>query len=271
MDRATHRWGGHTVRAVCRNELVGGLPPPALPRTLGDAASSRVPPSRVPPAQRAHRPLFTRHLSLRPQGAPLCPVCLSLSSRIPSSSFRRAELSARPLEKIVPSCPSCLKHPLSKRIPSPRSGFHAFQCRKQLSEIVVIVRRFLFSSSFVSRFVPFVSQKRPEIFFQSLENRRKIFPIIGKTAPNFPTIGNIFSNHWKTFAPPGRARLRPGRLHPVRPRPRRSAVLPVLRPPPASQSPLARQDAAPPEAKRRPCRKFRVSSGGAASSRAKAA
>ena len=78
----------------------------------------------------------------------------------------------------------------------------------------------------------------------------------------------IFSNHWKTFAAPGRARLRPGRLHPVRPRPRRGAALPVLRPPPASQSPLARQDAAPPEAKRRPCRKFRVPSGGAAASRA---
>ena len=40
------------------------------------------------------------------------------------------------------------------------------------------------------------------IFFQSLENHRKIFPIIGKTAPIFPTIGNFFSNHWKTPPPP---------------------------------------------------------------------
>ena len=39
-------------------------------------------------------------------------------------------------------------------------------------------------------------------FFQSLENSRKNFPIIGKTAPIFPTIGNIFSNHWKTFPLP---------------------------------------------------------------------
>jgi hypothetical protein len=37
-----------------------------------------------------------------------------------------------------------------------------------------------------------------ENFFQSLENCRKIFPIIGKIGPFFPTIGNFFSNHWKT-------------------------------------------------------------------------
>ncbi|MBR3581911.1 MAG: hypothetical protein IKO01_00535 [Kiritimatiellae bacterium] len=40
--------------------------------------------------------------------------------------------------------------------------------------------------------------KIAEIFFQSLENIRKFFPIIGKTGPIFPTIGNFFSNHWKT-------------------------------------------------------------------------
>ena len=38
-----------------------------------------------------------------------------------------------------------------------------------------------------------------ENFFQSLENCRKIFPIIGKIGQNFPTIGNFFSNHWKTI------------------------------------------------------------------------
>jgi hypothetical protein len=37
-----------------------------------------------------------------------------------------------------------------------------------------------------------------ENFFQSLENGREIFPIIGKIAPFFPTIGQFFSNHWKT-------------------------------------------------------------------------
>jgi hypothetical protein len=31
-----------------------------------------------------------------------------------------------------------------------------------------------------------------------LENARKIFSIIGKIGKNFPTIGKIFSNHWKT-------------------------------------------------------------------------
>jgi hypothetical protein len=34
-------------------------------------------------------------------------------------------------------------------------------------------------------------------FFQSLENLRKNFPIIGKIGPVFPTIGKKFSNRWK--------------------------------------------------------------------------
>ncbi|MBR6020794.1 MAG: hypothetical protein IK066_00075, partial [Kiritimatiellae bacterium] len=34
----------------------------------------------------------------------------------------------------------------------------------------------------------------PKNFFQSLENLRKIFPIVGKTGQNFPTIGNIFGS-----------------------------------------------------------------------------
>ena len=60
-----------------------------------------------------------------------------------------------------------------------------------------------------------------ENFFQSLENARKFFPIIGKTGPvfqpletffpiigklrrSFPTIGKKFSNHWKIRPfPPG--------------------------------------------------------------------
>ncbi len=42
-------------------------------------------------------------------------------------------------------------------------------------------------------------------FFQSLETRREFFPIIGKNGRIFPTIGNFFSNHWKTSA---RARAR---------------------------------------------------------------
>ncbi|MBR4252141.1 MAG: hypothetical protein IKQ15_07590 [Kiritimatiellae bacterium] len=37
-------------------------------------------------------------------------------------------------------------------------------------------------------------------FFQSLENGRKIFPIIGKNGRIFPTIGKKFSNHWKKRA-----------------------------------------------------------------------
>ncbi|MBR4190901.1 MAG: hypothetical protein IKQ55_13200, partial [Kiritimatiellae bacterium] len=41
--------------------------------------------------------------------------------------------------------------------------------------------------------------KKYEKFFQSLENCRKFFPIVGKTAPIFPTIGKKVSNHWKTF------------------------------------------------------------------------
>ena len=49
-----------------------------------------------------------------------------------------------------------------------------------------------------------------ENFFQSLENGRKIFPIIGKSGPIFPTIGKKFSNHWKTFPlPTGQRIVRP--------------------------------------------------------------
>ena len=47
----------------------------------------------------------------------------------------------------------------------------------------------------------------PENIFQSLENARKIFPIIGKSAPFFPTIGKLFSNHWKTRLPPAGQRI----------------------------------------------------------------
>jgi hypothetical protein len=56
-----------------------------------------------------------------------------------------------------------------------------------------------------------------ENFFQSLENARKIFPIIGKTAPNFPTIGKIFSNHWKTGLSPASYQIgqNPGVLIPA--------------------------------------------------------
>jgi hypothetical protein len=39
-----------------------------------------------------------------------------------------------------------------------------------------------------------------ENFFQSLENGRKFFPIIGKIRPVFPTNGKLFSNHWKIRA-----------------------------------------------------------------------
>ena len=38
-----------------------------------------------------------------------------------------------------------------------------------------------------------------ENFFQSLENGRKNFPIIGKMGRIFPTIGKKFSNHWKKW------------------------------------------------------------------------
>ena len=51
-----------------------------------------------------------------------------------------------------------------------------------------------------------------ENFFQSLENCRKIFPIIGKIGPVFPTIGNFFSNRWKTgLRPMGQRIVRGGK------------------------------------------------------------
>ena len=43
--------------------------------------------------------------------------------------------------------------------------------------------------------------------FQSLENGRKFFPIIGKSGLIFPTIGKKFSNHWKTLPLPAGQRI----------------------------------------------------------------
>ena len=45
----------------------------------------------------------------------------------------------------------------------------------------------------------FQSLEEPPRIFQPLE---KSFPTIGKNGANFPTIGNFFSNHWKTSVPP---------------------------------------------------------------------
>ena len=60
---------------------------------------------------------------------------------------------------------------------------------------------------------PRVGADRPETFFQSLENCRKFFPIIGKTGTIFPTIGKKFSNRWKTRALPRSDRI--VRPHPL--------------------------------------------------------
>ncbi len=56
----------------------------------------------------------------------------------------------------------------------------------------------------------------PKKLFQSLENARKIFPIIGKIRPFSSTIGKIFSNHWKTGLPPAGCQIgqNPGVLSP---------------------------------------------------------
>jgi hypothetical protein len=84
----------------------------------------------------------------------------------------RTELSARPLEKVVPSCPSCLKKSTLQACSCPRSGF-----------LPVLVDSLPLSSrvppAIFVLFAPFAASKN---FFQSLENGRKIFPIIGKTA-----------------------------------------------------------------------------------------
>ncbi len=45
-------------------------------------------------------------------------------------------------------------------------------------------------------FFPIIG-KTMKIFFQSLENGRNFFPIIGKNGTFFPTIGKKFSNGWK--------------------------------------------------------------------------
>ena len=99
------------------------------------------------------------------------------------------------------------RHPI--RIPPafqcPRSGFHGFQCRHPSR-----IPPALLPSSFVL-FVSFVAENLPfpgrENFYQSLENDQKIFPIIGKNGLIFPTIGKLFSNHWKTGLLPRSQRI----------------------------------------------------------------
>jgi hypothetical protein len=56
-------------------------------------------------------------------------------------------------------------------------------------------------SAFV-RFVVLFAKEGRENFFQSLENCRKIFPMVGKNGVIFPTIGKKVSNHWKTWVLP---------------------------------------------------------------------
>ena len=106
------------------------------------------------------------------------------------------------------SCPELSKLSQTSALQAHSESAKRFPCFLMQKTIVGNCRNcltFLFSACFVGLFVLFVSRKRPENFFQSLENRRKIFPIIGKIGPNFPTIGKKFSNHWKTpLSPTGR-------------------------------------------------------------------
>ena len=83
------------------------------------------------------------------------------------------------LEKVVPSYPSC--HP--KQIVG--------NCRNRLTNSAPKK----FSNRWKTAENFFQSLEKPARIFQPLE---KYFPIIGKNAASFPTIGNFFSNHWKT-------------------------------------------------------------------------
>ena len=66
----------------------------------------------------------TRHSSLRPQGAPPCPVCLFPIFHFPFTPSSRAELSARHLEKVVPSCLGCLPKRIAPLPPCLRGRGH---------------------------------------------------------------------------------------------------------------------------------------------------
>ncbi len=137
--------------------------PPALPIKPDFSPSSRSPPAILSPFV-----LFVFSPSRFPSVAPRagCP-----RSQTPP-------VQAAHLEKVVPGCPSCLPN----------------NCRN--------CPTVLLSACFVVLFVLFVSRKRPKNSLQSLENCRKIFPIVGKNGRNFPAIGNIFANHWKTCGLP---------------------------------------------------------------------
>ena len=97
----------------------------------------------------------------------------SMSTSLPSPSHPSPRSGIRDI-RVAPLLPPALvppagrklsrvvqivsPHPRSKRS-CPRSGFQGFQCRKQLSEIVVIVRHPLCFPCFVLPVVPFVSPK----------------------------------------------------------------------------------------------------------------
>ena len=99
----------------------------------------------------------------------------------PSVTFRRAELSARHRERVVPSCPSCLKNRSPSAFPSAQR-FSCFSCRIPLSEIVIIVCHPFCCCPVVPK------------------TSRKLFPIVGKS-PFCPRATRLAKSGFRSSLP----------------------------------------------------------------------
>ena len=115
------------------------------PLFTGHSAHSLPPPSRNCSARRAHRPLVTRHLSLRPQGS--CPGLSKLSPPIrpPNVPVREAVFLVFNVDIPPVSQPSesAKRHPRhSSRQPSPLSTFQLFNLSTLQPSVFLSAKRF---------------------------------------------------------------------------------------------------------------------------------
>ncbi len=112
--------------------------------------------------------------------------------RIPSSLLaqRRGRMPHLPVAVPIPPAPRPL--PWGVRLPAAPVPFHvrARRAHRNLSLVTFHLSLAPQARSLCVLCVFLLRFPCPENFFQSLENARKIFPIIGKIRP-------FFSNHWK--------------------------------------------------------------------------
>ncbi|MBR3583613.1 MAG: hypothetical protein IKO01_09275 [Kiritimatiellae bacterium] len=80
----------------------------------------------------------------------------------------------------------------SPSVPCPRSGFHAFQCRKQLSEIAVMVWQSFFSLESLSPLSLLLPENGPKIFSNHWKTREKFFQSLEKSGHFFQPLEKYF-------------------------------------------------------------------------------